>query len=283
MVAHRRALEPLPGASFQSIFLHQPNHALATEAFVLLEQIFVNPWTAVAVLTGFKRRPDEHAELPIALRVRRFRPPPPGIVATRRHVERPTQLADLEGGLLRGDPRKLHCWCFAKKAAAFFRISRSVRSSRTSLRRRPSSSRSAVVSTPGLPLPRSARARSTHLRSDDSVKSRSRAVAPTLLPSSSTSRTACALNSSSNRRRGRRLFVVSAIGLDIVSAFRKMSTKADQTHMATPVRWTDRHLRSRRLLRITLVRLGAQLDVMRRLRAHRDQHAAEVHAIELRA
>jgi ketosteroid isomerase-like protein len=34
---------------------------------------------------------------------------------------------------------------------------------------------------------------------------------------------------SSNRRRGRR-FGVSAIGLDIVSAFRKMSTKPDQAH-----------------------------------------------------
>ena len=42
-------------------------------------------------------------------------------------------------------------WCFAKKAAAFFRMSRSIRSSRFSLRSRASSSRSAVVS-PVLPL-----------------------------------------------------------------------------------------------------------------------------------
>ena len=38
-----------------------------------------------------------------------------------------------------------------------------------------------------------------------------------------------ALNSSINCRRGRR-FAVSAIGLDIVSTFRKMSTKPDQAH-----------------------------------------------------
>ena len=43
---------------------------------------------------------------------------------------------------------------------------------------------------------------------------------------SSTNRTACCLNSSVNRRRARRLRV-SAI-VDIVSAFRKMSTKPDQ-------------------------------------------------------
>jgi hypothetical protein len=36
------------------------------------------------------------------------------------------------------------------------------------------------------------------------------------------------LKSSSNCRRARRLLVVSAIGLDIVSTFRKMSTKPDQ-------------------------------------------------------
>ena len=67
-------------------------------------------------------------------------------------------------------------WCFAKKAAAFFRMSRSIRSSRISLRSRASSSRSAVVR-PVLPFVRSARACSTHFRSADSVRSRSRATA----------------------------------------------------------------------------------------------------------
>ena len=36
-----------------------------------------------------------------------------------------------------------------------------------------------------------------------------------------------------NRRRGRRLlFVVSAIAVDIVVTFEKMSTKSDQAHLA---------------------------------------------------
>jgi hypothetical protein len=37
--------------------------------------------------------------------------------------------------------------------------------------------------------------------------------------------------SSSNRRRGRRFFGVSAIARDIVSTFQKMSTKPDQAQI----------------------------------------------------
>ena len=71
--------------------------------------------------------------------------------------------------------------------------------------------------------------RLTHSRNAVSVRSRSRAAAPTVLPSSSTRRTALALNSSVNWRRARR-FGVSAIGLDIVFPLGKMSTKPDQVH-----------------------------------------------------
>src|ERR1700730_13152299 len=131
-------------------------------------------------------------------------------------------------GLLRHDEPKSHRLCFAKKAVAFFNMSRSSCRMRFSLRSRASSSRSAVVNAPGLPLPRSTRVCSTHLRNDDSVKSRSRAAAPTVFPSSSTSRTAPALNSSLKLRRVR-LGCLSAI-VDIVSAFRKVSTKPDQAH-----------------------------------------------------
>ena len=68
---------------------------------------------------------------------------------------------------------------------------------RFSLRSRASSSRSAVVRPVRPPL-RSARARSTHCRKADSVRSNSRATAPTVFPSSNTSRTAPARNSSLN-------------------------------------------------------------------------------------
>ena len=106
-------------------------------------------------------------------------------------------------------------------------MSRSIRSCRFSLRSRASSSRSAVVS-PVRPL-RAIGARPLHpLAERRSRSGRDRGPpAPTLLPSSSTSRTAWALNSSVNCRRARRLLGVSAIGRDIVSTFRKMSTKPE--------------------------------------------------------
>src|SRR4029453_577012 len=62
------------------------------------------------------------------------------------------------------------------------------------------------------------------------VKSRPGAAAPTVFPSSSTSRTAPALNSSVKLRRVR-FDCLSAI-VDIVSAFRKGSAKPDQAHHA---------------------------------------------------
>jgi hypothetical protein len=55
---------------------------------------------------------------------------------------------------------------------------------------------------------------------------------PIVLPSSNTSRTAPAMNSSVNRRRGHRPVFFDPT-LDIVSAVRKMSTTPHQAHMAT--------------------------------------------------
>jgi hypothetical protein len=56
-----------------------------------------------------------------------------------------------------------------------------------------------------------------------------------LFSSSRTSRTAWVLNSSSNRRLERRPFGVSGAIRDIVSTFRKMSTRSDQAHLAAHV------------------------------------------------
>src|SRR4030095_5553846 len=166
-----------------SNFLHQPNDTLAAHALLLLEQILVNAEAAVPLLARIKRRLDEHL-VALACRPRRLRSLAPGVESARRH--RPlTQLSD-RVVLLRLGPREFHRWSFAKKAVAFFRTSRSMRSSRTSFRKRPSSSRSLLVRMPGLPLPRSARACSTQFRSDDSVRSRSRGAAPTGVPSATT-------------------------------------------------------------------------------------------------
>ena len=141
----------------------------------------MNPRAPVPVLARVKRRADQHAQPLVALRVRRGRSSHPGMEAARRHRQGATERTDAKEGLLRCDPRKLYCWCFAKKAAAFFRISRSVRNSRFSLRSRASSSpaprcqsRAAVGAISLGPLDPARRA--------VSVRSRSRAAAPTVLP-----------------------------------------------------------------------------------------------------
>ena len=87
VIAHRRALEALPRPRFQPVLLHQPNHALAADALLLLEQVLVNARAAVPLLARVERGAHQHPQLPIALRVRRFRPPAPRVEparATRR-------------------------------------------------------------------------------------------------------------------------------------------------------------------------------------------------------
>src|SRR5262249_42381103 len=80
---------------------------------------------------------------------------------------------------------------------------RSICSWRFSRRKRTSSSRSARVSAPGGPCPTSIFACCTQRHTADSVRSSSRATVAMALPSSRTSRTVSALNSSVNLRRFR--------------------------------------------------------------------------------
>src|SRR5437868_185009 len=72
------------------------------------------------------------------------RPITPGIVATPRHIEHFTHQVHrkLLGMLL--NEGESHGWCFAKKAVAFFKISRSMRSRLFSSRRRRTSARRPV-------------------------------------------------------------------------------------------------------------------------------------------
>ena len=196
---------------------------LAADRDDLRLQLGVNARAAVDLAAALVRRADEHRQPKIVLRPQRGRPLAPGVITCGRDLEGTAEDPDRVVRLLRVDEAEPKCWSFAKKAAAGSRISRSIGSSRFSLRSRASSSRSTVVS-PVLPWVRSARARSTHVRSADSVRSRSRATCRMVLPSSSTSRTAPTLNSSVKLRRTRfGLFPSSMI--DTVSASRLVSTK----------------------------------------------------------
>ena len=229
VVTHGRALEPLPHTRRQALRLFQPDHALATHPVPLGLQVTMKAGAAVGAATCLMRGSNQHAELLITPRVGRGGTTLPRVESASGDVEYLTEVRERHAGLLRLDERESYSLSLATKAAAFFRTSRSTRRRRFSLRSRRSSSRSSVVK-PRRPCVRSARARSTQLRNADSVRSRSRATCPTLRSSSSTSRTAPALNSSSNCRRGRRFLVGCTIG-DIVSAFRNVSTKPDQTQL----------------------------------------------------
>src|SRR5262249_44067401 len=73
------------------------------------------------------------------------RPPHEGVVALPCHTQHAAQRSDGKAGLLRSDERELYSFSFAKKAAAFFRMSRSIFSDSFS-RRSAVFSRSSLVS-----------------------------------------------------------------------------------------------------------------------------------------
>src|SRR5262249_14090626 len=113
--------------------------------------------------------------------------------------------------LLRLDERvHVHRLPLAKKAVARFRMSRSSRSTRFSLRSRTSSSCSLLVS-PGL-RPASISACSTHRRTELSVRPRSRATSGIVRSPFRQSSTTSALKLSVNALRRRRCRIVSSIG-----------------------------------------------------------------------
>ena len=130
---------------------------------VLLDEILVNARAAVPLPALVERGPHQDAQTAIGLRVRGLRSTARGVEAARRDLQVLTELRDRELGLLRVDPGEHYAWCLAKKAAAFFRMSRSMRNSRLSLRSCASSARSSVVR-PVRPFVRSARACRTQLR-----------------------------------------------------------------------------------------------------------------------
>ena len=180
VIAHRRELEPPPHAASQAVLLHQPDDPLAADRLAVLDQV-LRECAGCRSCAGWPRR----TRAPSRAAGRRAARGRRGRSATRRShsgdTQTPTEDRHRMPGLLRRDEREPHRLCFAKKAAAFFRMSRSSCELRFSLRSRASSSRSAVVR-PVLPFVRSARARLTQSpQRRVSVRSRSRATAPTRL------------------------------------------------------------------------------------------------------
>src|SRR5262249_8655334 len=166
------------------------------------KQLAVNPRAAVGTTTLLEGRFDGQSEPRSRLRSYRLQPLRPGVEAARRYPQGMAQHRYRVVDLLRRDEAVPHRFSLAKKAVAFFKISRSICSRLFSRRSRCSSSRSAVVSSPR-PRPSSMSAWRTQLRTADSVRSRSRAISAIFLPPVRTSRTVSCLNSSVNARRVR--------------------------------------------------------------------------------
>jgi hypothetical protein len=128
MIAHRRAFEAFTGPRVQSVLLHQPNHAPAAHADLLLTQVFVNAWAAVPLLARVERGAHQDPQLPIALGVARFGSPTPRVIPAGRESQHVAHRRNRKERLPRVNQRERVAGSLAKKAAAFFKISRSSRS-----------------------------------------------------------------------------------------------------------------------------------------------------------
>src|SRR6266436_3617296 len=144
-----------------------------------------------------------------------------------------------------------HRWDGGAVPDWFFKMSRSIRTVRSSRRKRPSSSRSSVVSAPAGPWPASIPACRTQARTALSVRPSSRATTPMDFPLSRINRTVSALNSSVNARRLRlamehsyRTFVRSAVSTKPGQLHRKLQeVQAElRRRMHTPIHAQHRWL-----------------------------------------
>src|SRR5216683_2348356 len=199
------AAEATGRARTQSCHAHQPRHPLAPGALAALAQLDMDPGAAVAAATlAINRRNFEPQPL-IFLAMLGGRPFTPGVVSRARDFEYPAHQRHRIAGLLPCDKSESHSLSLAKKAVAFFRISRSSRSRRFSRRSSTNSSRSLRFNAPSAPRPASTSACSTQRLSAVSPIPSSSASWPMLLPLRCTSCTVSALYSAENFRRFRLL------------------------------------------------------------------------------
>ena len=146
------------------------------------------------------RRLDVERHRPVRSCTRAFGAFGPSVEARRRYLQHPADQHHRKFGLLCPYESVSHCDSLAKKAVAFFNMSRSIRSCRFSRRSCDIPSRSAVLKTSPPPRPASASLRDTQLRTADSVNPRSRATAAIPFPPSRTRQTTSALYSGVNAR-----------------------------------------------------------------------------------
>src|SRR4029079_7342028 len=125
VLSHRCGRVRSRAAGLQAFLLHQPNHPPAPDVLVACGQLGVNAGAAVGASASLVHLTDDHRQAAVLTGTFRFWPAAPGVVASARNTQRPAPARDSLDRLLRSDERELHALSFAKKAAAFFRMSRS--------------------------------------------------------------------------------------------------------------------------------------------------------------
>lgn len=218
---------PLPSAT-KLLGAHQLRHPGPTYPHPLGYQLGVHTRASIRLPALLVNRPYLCPEFAVCPRTPRLGPFTPRIKPRPRHLQYPAKYRHRVVCLLRADKHVPYLLSFAKKAVAFFNISRSIKSSRFSFRSLVSSSLSAVVNAPGLPLPESTSACVTQFRMEFSETPRSRATSLTFFPPSMTSFTVSALNSRVNVR----LFFCSVFfSISTASHTLEVSFKSGHVHL----------------------------------------------------
>jgi hypothetical protein len=168
-----RAAELAPTPPNNARRTHQPGDPLAPDPVPsAFAQLSVNPRAAVSLSAFLVDLLDLNRQFLVRARTLRRPPLLERIIPAPGNLQEPAKDGQWILGLLRAYELKPHLLSFAKKAVAFFRMSRSIRRRLISRRSRTSSSRSAVFRVPGGPSPASISAHRTHSRSAVSVRSR---------------------------------------------------------------------------------------------------------------
>src|SRR5215831_12538527 len=183
-------LPPWPG--LDAGLPHEATHARLPTSKAQRAQLHADPRRAIALLHLPLNLADPRREHVICLHAFTERPIAPRIVAGLRHLQHSAHRRDVPNAGVRLDERESHRASLAKKAVAFFRISRSSRRRSFSARRRRFSS--SRVGTLGVPRA-CAVSCCPHCRRTPALMPKSRAICLTGLPLS-TSRTASRRNSS---------------------------------------------------------------------------------------
>ena len=166
----RRIGSPCPPSTSlagDALDLHEPHDPLATHGQALILQGPVDSDAAVSLVRLLVSFSTKNAQPAVVSRVLALRASQRSVVSASRYAEHPTQHLHRLRDLFDLDKRKPHAFSLAKNAAAFFKMSRSILSTRFSLRSAASSCRSSVVSAPGEPRPTSTRACLAQLYTDE--------------------------------------------------------------------------------------------------------------------